>query len=150
MNQKVTLTENALKILRKRYLKKDENGVVIETPEEMFARVARSVATAEAKYSDNNKVKRWEEEFYSVMASLEFLPNSPVLMNAGTAIQQMAACFVLPIEDQLEKILDAVKNATLIHKNGGGTGFSFSRIRPRNDIVRSTGGQCPIFVDTTT
>ena len=132
------LTENAMKILNARYLLKDERGRIIETPEEMFRRVARSIARAEAIYNDNSEY--WEERFYDLMKSLKFLPNSPTLMNAGKTMGQLAACFVLPVEDSMTSIFDTLKNAALILQSGGGTGFSFSRLRPKADIVRSTGG----------
>jgi ribonucleoside-diphosphate reductase alpha chain len=137
---KLDLTENALTVLQRRYLRKDRSGRVIETPEEMFRRVARNVASVDAEYRNREEVKKTEEEFYRLMSSLEFLPNSPTLMNAGTRLQQLSACFVLPIDDSMESIFETVKNTALIHQSGGGTGFSFSRIRPRNDVVQSTKG----------
>jgi ribonucleoside-diphosphate reductase alpha chain len=134
------LTENALVVLEKRYLKKDSQGKVIETPEGMFHRVSRYIASAELIFDKKAKVAEWEDKFYALMTSLEFLPNSPTLMNAGRELGQLSACFVLPIEDSTESIFDAVKYTALIHKSGGGTGFSFSRIRPKQDRVGSTGG----------
>ena len=132
------LTENALTVLKKRYLLKNEKGEIIETPEQMFRRVAKNIASADEKYGGD--VKKAEEDFYKIMSNLDFLPNSPTLMNAGTSIQQLSACFVLPIEDSMEGIFESIKNTALIHQSGGGTGFSFSRIRPKGDIVHSTGG----------
>ncbi|MCX6012878.1 MAG: vitamin B12-dependent ribonucleotide reductase [Chloroflexi bacterium] len=134
------LTPNAMTVLEKRYLGKDKQGKVIETVEEMFRRVARNIASAEHIFKPASDSSIWEEEFYSVMVSLDFLPNSPTLMNAGRELQQLSACFVLPIEDSMESIFDAVKYTALIHKSGGGTGFSFSKLRPENDPVGSTGG----------
>jgi len=134
------LSPGAITVLERRYLKKDESGRVVETPEEMFRRVAANVAQAESLFGSPGAVKGLEEEFFRVMSSLEFLPNSPTLMNAGRRLQQLAACFVLPVEDSLDSIFTSVKNTALIHQSGGGTGFSFSRLRPSDDIVSSTGG----------
>jgi ribonucleoside-diphosphate reductase alpha chain len=132
------LTENALSVLEARYLLRNEEGKVVETPEEMFRRVARSVALAEAAYGEDTAF--WEEKFFALMSGLTFLPNSPTLMNAGKDIGQLAACFVLPVEDSMQSIFGTLKNAALILQSGGGTGFSFSHLRPKSDIVRSTGG----------
>ncbi|MDP2279656.1 MAG: adenosylcobalamin-dependent ribonucleoside-diphosphate reductase [Nitrospirota bacterium] len=134
----MNLTENALKALKARYLLKDERGKVIETPEGMFRRVARTIAAAETQHGGN--AAEWEEKFYELMTSLKFLPNSPTLMNAGKEIGQLAACFVLPVDDSIHSIFDTLKNAALILQSGGGTGFSFTHLRPKSDVVHSTGG----------
>ncbi len=137
----IDLTENARLVLEKRYLKKDDRGSPIESPEDMFRRVAANVAQAEMTWGNPRLVRLAEEEFYGMMARMEFLPNSPTLMNAGRRLQQLAACFVLPVPDDIEKIFDAIKHAAVIHKSGGGTGFSFSRIRPVDDLVESSRGR---------
>ena len=135
------LSENARIVLQKRYLAKDDTGTVIETPKELFQRVAKFVAFAELSYGKKAAdANRLADEFYDMLAGLEFIPNSPTLMNAGRPLGQLSACFVLPVEDSMEGIFDSVKNMALIHKSGGGTGFSFSRLRPKDDIVRSTAG----------
>lgn len=137
---KANLTRNARTILERRYLKQ-ENGEVVETPEAMFFRVATVIAGVEEKYGkDKQEIMDLAKEFYTIMASLEFMPNSPTLMNAGRDLGQLSACFVLPVEDSMEAIFDALKHAAIIHKSGGGTGFSFSRLRQKNSTVRSTGG----------
>jgi ribonucleoside-diphosphate reductase alpha chain len=134
----IGLTENAIKILAQRYLLKNEQGRITETPSRMFRRVAKAVAMAERNYKKD--IRKTEETFYKIMSNLEFLPNSPTLMNAGTEIGQLSACFVLPIEDSLNSIFDAVKLMSKIQKSGGGTGFSFSRIRPQKDLITTTKG----------
>jgi len=132
---------NAILVLERRYLRKDEKGRVIESTGQMFRRVAESVAEVEKQYGKSDaEVARYEDEFYRMMTSLEFIPNSPTLMNAGTMFGQLSACFVLPIEDSIEGIFDTLKTAAIIHKTGGGTGFSFTRLRPRGDVVRTTSG----------
>jgi ribonucleoside-diphosphate reductase alpha chain len=139
MDDKLKFSLNTMKILQKRYLLKDEEGKVIETPEYMFKRVSNAVSSADNLYKDAD-VDKTEEDFYGVMSRLEFLPNSPTLMNAGTPINQLSACFVLPVEDSIEGIFNALKNMAIIHKSGGGVGFSFSNLRPKGDIVKSTKG----------
>lgn len=133
------LSLNAQKVLQNRYLLKDKDGNVIETPEEMFKRVSNAVANADNLYGDTD-TRKTEKKFYNIMSRLEFLPNSPTLMNAGTPINQLSACFVIYIEDSIKGIFNALKHMALIHKSGGGVGFSFSKIRPKGDRVKSTKG----------
>lgn len=134
------ISENALTVLEKRYLGKDENGNVLETVEDMFRRVSDTIAAVDAGYDNTTDTRALSDQFYKLMTDLRFLPNSPTLMNAGRPLGQLSACFVLPVEDSMEAIFDSVKNAALIHKSGGGTGFSFSRLRQSGSAVRSTGG----------
>ena len=135
-------TEQALKVLKERYLVKDANLNPIETPDEVMWRVAWEVASAEARWGSTKKeVVKSAREFYELMVSRKFLPNSPTLMNAGTDNGlQYSACFVLPVEDSMEGIFDALKYQAIIHKTGGGTGFSFTRLRPSGSLVKTSSG----------
>ena len=135
------LTDNAWAVLKRRYQAKDREGNVVETPEEMFRRVAHNLAQADLAYgASEEEVQATEAEFHEIMSRLDYLPNSPTLMNAGRELQMLSACFVLPVQDAMESIFETVKQATLVQKSGGGTGFAFSRLRPEGDIVGSTGG----------
>lgn len=134
------LTDNARAVLERRYLMRDEHGIPTETVEQLFHRVANAVAAADKTFDKNANTTAAADEFYSLMTSLDFLPNSPTLMNAGRPLGQLSACFVLPVADSMEDIFDAIKNAALIHKSGGGTGFSFTRLRAKGATVNSTGG----------
>ncbi len=142
VKNRLNLSENALRVLKRRYLRKNRKGKVIETPEQMFRRVAQHIAKAEKNYGNKSieAVNKCEEIFFDMMADGKFLPNSPTLMNAGRPLGQLAACFVLPVEDSMEGIFGALHHAALIHKSGGGTGFAFSRLRPKNSAVGTTGG----------
>ncbi len=137
--ENIKLTDSANRLLRERYLLRDENRKIIETPIQLFRRVAKAIASADLIYDKTNDIIKLENQFLQIMTNLDFLPNSPCLMNAGTNLGQLAACFVIPIKDSMESIFDGVKNAALIHQSGGGTGFSFSNLRPKDDIVKSTG-----------
>ena len=132
------LTVNALEVLRQRYLLRDENEKIVESPDQLFSRVAKAVAASDGRYGEN--MGQTEQVFYKMMSQLEFVPNTPTLFNAGTQLGQLSACFVLPVEDSLEGIFNAAKNMALIEQSGGGVGFDFSRLRPKGDIVRSTKG----------
>ncbi len=138
--KKVSLTENAKRVLRARYLRKNLEGEIIETFEEMFERVASTIALAELRYSNREAMLKYKEKFYDMMVELLFLPNSPTLMNAGTEEGQLSACFVIPVGDSMVDIFEAVKYAALIQKSGGGVGYSFSKLRPAGDRVRTTRG----------
>ncbi len=141
VTDEVKLSMNAIKVLASRYLRRDEKRKITESTGQMFSRVARAIADVEKLYGkDSEYIKKSEDDFYNAMTNLEFLPNSPTLMNAGTELGMLSACFVLPVEDDMNNIFDAVKNAALVHQGGGGTGFSFTRLRPKGDMVKSTGG----------
>jgi ribonucleoside-diphosphate reductase alpha chain len=132
---------NTIVVLKKRYLLKDDERDIVETPRELFRRVARSVSEGETNFKSKKKKEDVEERFFKMMANLEFLPNSPTLMNAGTSLGQLSACFVLPVEDSIEGIFNSLSNMARIHQTGGGTGFNFSRLRPKGDLVSSTKGE---------
>ncbi|MDY7030675.1 MAG: adenosylcobalamin-dependent ribonucleoside-diphosphate reductase, partial [Thermodesulfobacteriota bacterium] len=135
------LSLNASRVLKARYLQRDTSGRIIETPEQLFRRSARAIAHGETLFSNGSRVSYWEEEFYDMLISLDFLPNSPTLMNAGTPLGQLSACFVLPVEDTIEGILQTLTHMALITRAGGGIGFSFSKLRPKGDVLVSSGGE---------
>ncbi len=137
----LALPVNTFEVLKQRYLLKDNQQRVIETPTQLFRRVASHIAKAEKNFKSSVSFSQAEETFYTMMSQLEFLPNSPTLMNAGTVLGQLSACFVLPVEDSIEGIFESLKNMAKIHQSGGGTGFDFSRIRPKHDLVSATKGQ---------
>jgi ribonucleoside-diphosphate reductase alpha chain len=137
----VELAENARTVLERRYLAKDSQGEIVETPEGLFRRVAHNLAQAELNYGcDEDRLREVEEQFYEIMTRLDFLPNSPTLFNAGRPLQQLSACFVLPVPDSIEGIFETIKYTAMIHQSGGGTGFAFSRLRPEGSMVGSTAG----------
>jgi ribonucleoside-diphosphate reductase alpha chain len=140
-NAVATLSPSARRVLEARYLRRAPTGQIIETPEALFHRVARGVAQAELLLGSAAAADRWQRRFLELLASTDFLPNSPTLMNAGTPLGQLSACFVLPVEDSMESIFDALRSMALIQRTGGGTGFSFSRLRPKGEVVASTGGE---------
>ena len=138
--QSKRLSDASIEVLKRRYLLKDDNGKVIEKPEGLFKRVASHVAKAEKGYSKGPGVKKTSDKFYEMISKLDFLPNSPTLMNAGRELGQLSACFVLPVEDNMGRIFGTIRNTALIHQSGGGTGFSFSRLREKGARVKSTSG----------
>ncbi|MEW6102174.1 MAG: ribonucleotide reductase N-terminal alpha domain-containing protein, partial [Candidatus Omnitrophota bacterium] len=142
MRNNATLSLNAIKVLERRYLKKDDRRKIIEAPKELFSRVARAISKAELNFKEGAfRQSNCEEKFFQMMESLEFMPNSPTLMNAGTKMGQLSACFVLPVKDSIPEIFKTLSHMAEIHKTGGGTGFDFSRLRPKGDLVSSTKGE---------
>jgi ribonucleoside-diphosphate reductase alpha chain len=135
------LSPNAIRVLEARYLRRDAQRRIIETPAQLLERVAWAIAYAELLFGNAQQARYWQDEFYTLLTSLDFLPNSPTLMNAGTPLGQLSACFVLPVEDTMEGIFEAIKQMALVQRTGGGTGFSFSQLRPKRDVVASTGGE---------
>ncbi|MBN2052356.1 vitamin B12-dependent ribonucleotide reductase [Candidatus Woesearchaeota archaeon] len=143
IKKKVTMTNNARTVLERRYLIKNENNKIAETPEELFARVAINISLADKNYDEKANIKKTASEFYELMANLDFIPNSPTLMNAGRALQQLSACFVLPIDDNMSSIMQTLYDTVMVHKSGGGTGFSFSRLRANGARIKTTNGTSP-------
>ncbi len=141
-NNIAELSDNALRVLKSRYLRSGEHGLPDETPHLMFRRVAKAVAQAELTWSTVDQSEVWERRFLAIMERLDFLPNSPTLMNAGTLLPQLSACFVLPVADHLEDIFSSLKLAAMIQQSGGGTGFNFSRLRPKDDALKHIARKC--------
>ena len=143
VKEKISLTDNARTVLERRYLMKDDNGKIVETPEGLFVRVAMNIGLADRNYDEKAELKKTAKEFYDMMASFDFMPNSPTLMNAGRELQQLSACFVLPIDDDMGSIMQTLFDTVMVHKSGGGTGFSFSRLRPNGARIKTTNGTSP-------
>ena len=135
------LSQNAIRVLEARYLRRDAKRRLLETPEQFFDRVVTAVAHAETLLGNTREAPSWKKQFYDMLSSLVFLPNSPTLINAGTPLGQLSACFVLPVEDTIKGIFEAIKQTALISRTGGGVDFSFSRLRPKGDILASSGGE---------
>lgn len=140
VRDELKMSSNAIKVLAKRYLMRNDQGNIVETPGRLFKRVAKTVAMIDRQYDPKTNMSKAEDAYYKMMAERDFLPNTPTLMNAGTPLGQLSACFVLPVGDSLPEIFESVKNMALIHQSGGGTGFSFSKLRPKGDLVKSTKG----------